>query len=118
MSLTDGWGADVIVDTVGGSTFNQGGFRSLAYFGRYVFVGQMNKETAHFAVPWLFWKEATLTGTSTPDYTDMQDGMDLVEQRRIVPVVSTTFRLDDTPRMHGLLEGKQVFGRAVIDFLI
>ena len=118
MALTDGWGADLVIDTVGGSTFNNGGFRSLAFFGRYVFVGQINTEAARFAVPWLFWKEATLTGTSTPDYSDMQQGMELVEGGRIKPVVSTTFRLDETPRMHGLLEERQVFGRAVIDLLL
>ena len=33
MELTDGHGADYIMDTVGGTTFNGGGFRSLAYYG-------------------------------------------------------------------------------------
>jgi D-arabinose 1-dehydrogenase-like Zn-dependent alcohol dehydrogenase len=103
-----------VVDTVGGTTFNGGGFRSLAPYGRYVFVGQINDEFARFAVPFLFWKEATLTGTSTPDYLDMKDGMALVASGKITSVISETAGLDDTARLHALLEQKQIAGRAVI----
>jgi D-arabinose 1-dehydrogenase-like Zn-dependent alcohol dehydrogenase len=116
MELTDGHGADLILDTVGGTSFNGGGFRSLAQFGRYVFVGQINDEFARFAVPHLFWKEAQLTGTSTPDYLDMKQAMELVAARKVSPVVSEAFPLEETPRMHRLLEQKQVAGRAVITF--
>lgn len=116
LALTNGWGATVIIDTVGGTTFNKGGFRALAPFGRYVFVGQINDEMARFAVPYLFWKEAFITGTSSPDYTDMQQAMDLVSKKKIKPVLSSTFKLGETPRMHRMLEENQVFGRAVIDF--
>jgi len=62
MDITNGHGADYIIDTVGGSTFNNGGFRALAYYGRYVLIGQINDEYARFPVPWLFWREAVLTG--------------------------------------------------------
>lgn len=116
MELTNGWGADLVMDTVGGTTFNGGGFRCLANYGRYVLVGQINSEYARFAVPFVFWKEAVITGTSTPDYTDMVDGMKLVSEGRIKSVVSSTYALDETPKLHSMLEERQILGRAVIDF--
>jgi D-arabinose 1-dehydrogenase-like Zn-dependent alcohol dehydrogenase len=39
-----------------------------------------------------------------------------MEQKRIEAVISERFKLEDTPRMHGLLEKRQIAGRAVIDF--
>ena len=116
MKLTKGHGADYIIDTVGGTTFNNGGFRSLAYYGRYVFVGQINDEFARFAVPYLFWREAVLTGCNGGMYVDTQLGLELMEQKRIEAVISERFKLEDTPKMHGLLEKRQITGRAVIDF--
>lgn len=116
MELTGGHGADLVIDTVGGTTFNGGGFRSLANYGRYVFIGQINAEFARFAVPFLFWKEAILTGTAGPDYLDMQHGLELVASGQIKSVISDAFPLEETPRMHDLLERKQIAGRAVIRF--
>jgi len=116
MRITDGHGADLIIDTVGGTTFNNGGFRSLAEYGRYVFVGQINGEFAHFAVPFLFWREAILTGVSSPDYNDMTAGMAEISAGRIRPVVGATCTLEETPQMHARLEKNGVFGRAVITF--
>ena len=116
MELTDGQGADFILDTVGGTTFNDGGFRALASYGRYVLVGQINDEYARFPVPWLFWREAVLTGATGGQYEDTLRSFRLMKQKRIKAVVSETFKLEDTPKMHGLLEKRQIVGRAVIVF--
>ena len=116
MELTKGNGADYVIDTVGGTTFNNGGFRSLAYYGRYVFVGQINDEFGRFAVPYFFWKEAVLTGCTGGMYADTVRSMELMEQGRIKAVISERFKLEDTPKMHGLLENRQIVGRAVIEF--
>ncbi|MBI2166442.1 MAG: alcohol dehydrogenase catalytic domain-containing protein [Chloroflexi bacterium] len=116
MELTDGDGADFVVDTVGGTTFNNGGFRALAYYGRYIFVGQINAEYARFPVPWLFWREAVITGATGGQYEDTLRSFELLKKKRIKAVVYETFKLEDTPRMHALLERRQIFGRAVIVF--
>ena len=116
MELTNGNGADYVIDTVGGTTFNNGGFRSLAYYGRYVFIGQINNEFARFAVPYLFWREAVLTGCSGGMYVDTMRGFQLMVKKRIKAVISEQFKLEDTPKMHGYLENRQITGRAVIDF--
>lgn len=116
LDITNGHGADLVIDSVGGTTFNNGGFRALADYGRYVFIGQINAEYARFAVPFLFWREAFLTGVSSPDYTDMQKGMELLASGQIKAVVSATCTLDDTPKLHAMLDERQVFGRAVITF--
>lgn len=116
MELTKGHGADYVVDTVGGTTFNAGGFRALAYYGRYIFVGQINSEYARFPVPWLFWREAVITGCTGGMYADTLRSFDLLKQKRIRAVISERFGLKDTPRMHGQLENRQITGRAVIEF--
>ena len=116
MERTGGHGADYILDTVGGTTFNNGGFRALAYYGRYVLVGQINDEYARFPVPWLFWREAVLTGATGGMYEDTLRSFELMKQKKVKAVISETFKLDDTPRMHGLLENRQIVGRAVIEF--
>ena len=116
MELTGDHGADYIIDTVGGSTFNAGGFRAMAYYGRYVFVGQINDEYARFPVPWLFWREAVLTGCTGGMYEDTLRSFNLMEQRRIKAVISETFSIEETPKMHGLLSNRQIVGRAAITF--
>jgi NADPH2:quinone reductase len=116
MELTDGHGADYLIDTVGGTTFNAGGFRAMAYYGRYVFVGQINGEYARFPVPWLFWREAVIAGCTGGMYEDTLRSLELMEQGRIKAVISEEFPIEETPRMHGLLENRQILGRAVIAF--
>jgi NADPH:quinone reductase-like Zn-dependent oxidoreductase len=116
MEMTDGHGADYIIDTVGGTTFNSGGFRAMAYYGRYVFVGQINAEYAHFPVPWLFWREAVLTGCTGGMYEDTLRCLDLMTAGRIKAIISEAFPIEETPRMHDLLERRQIVGRAVITF--
>ena len=116
MELTDGHGADYVIDTVGGSTFNAGGFRALAYYGRYVFVGQINNEYARFPVPWLFWREAVLTGCTGGMYADTLRSLRLMEAGRIEAVISERFPIEETPKMHRLLQDRQIVGRSVISF--
>ena len=116
MALTNGHGADYIIDTVGGTAFNQGGFRALADYGRYVFVGQINDEYARFPVPWLFWREAVLTGCTGGMYEDTLRAFRLMEQGRIKAVISEKFPIEDTSRMHGVLDQRGIVGRAVISF--
>ena len=47
---------------------------------------------------------------------DMKRGMEMLARGEIKAVISDRFPIEDTPKMHALLEQKQVAGRAVIRF--
>ena len=49
-------------------------------------------------------------------YGAMVEAMELVANGRVKAGVSTTIKLEETPQMHALLEQRQIFGRAVIQF--
>ncbi|MFP3756190.1 zinc-binding dehydrogenase [Cupriavidus sp. SIMBA_020] len=122
LALTAGAGADVILETIGGTVFDQN-FGCLAKFGRCVVIGSTRGPGEPFAPRRLMAKAQTLTGLYLPtffEHTDLiQRGLlflrDAVQQGKIKPTIGGVFPLSRTAEAHACLERREVQGVIVLD---
>jgi NADPH2:quinone reductase len=118
--LTDGRGADVVVDSVGGPVL-AGSLRSLAYRGRCITVGQAGRDPQPVDVSVLMGLNASLTGVflgaelAFERARTMIAGLiDDVAAGRLRVLVDRTFPLAEAAAAHAYVESRQAVGRVVL----
>jgi NADPH2:quinone reductase len=121
-ALTGGRGADVIVDSVGGSNL-QKSLHALAYRGRCVTFGDAGREkTASLDISSMRGQNQSLIGyflgaellMSTRAHPMIQRMLDDVATGVIRVVVDRTFPLENAEEAHAYIESRQAFGRVVL----
>ena len=121
-SLTDGRGADVIVDSVGGRTLEQS-LRALAYRGRCVTVGDAGRHPSERVdISGLRPNNQTLSGYflgaelfMAPRAHAMIAGLlDDVAHGSLRVVIDRRFPLAEAAAAHAYIESRQAFGRVVL----
>lgn len=113
MDVTDGRGAEVVLDNVGHPKVFSQCFRGLAHGGRYVFTGQVTSERIGLYPAFVFGKEAVITGSASTLMSTFVDSMQLVADGLVTPLVAE-YPLDDVVRAFTDLDGRRIIGRAVI----
>lgn len=92
--LKEAGGFDLIVDSAGGD-----GFLKLldlaAPGGRIVFFGATRGNPAGFEMRKVFWKQLSVLGTTMGSPRDFRSMLDFIEEKKLVPEVDQTFRLED-----------------------
>ncbi len=118
--LTDGKGADVIVDPVGGSTL-QKSILALAYRGRLSMVGRAGREVVKHDVSTLMHGNQTLSGVflgaeifSDRVHDMIQRHVDEVANDKLRVVIDSTFPLEDAAAAHAYIESRKAFGRVLL----
>jgi NADPH2:quinone reductase len=120
--LTDGRGADVIVDSVGGATL-QGSIRALAYRGRCVTVGDAGRAPAeHLDISTMRPNNQTLSGYFLgaellffPRPHAMIAGhLVAIARRELRVVIDRVFPLSQASAAHAYIESRQSFGRVLL----
>jgi len=120
--LTDGKGADVIVDSVGGATL-QSSLAALAYRGRCVTVGNAGRTVGgQLDVSGLGMNNQTLTGYflgaelffAPRAHAMVAQLIDDVAAGRLRVVIDRTFPLADAAAAHAFIESRQAFGRVLL----
>ena len=121
-TLTGGRGADVIVDSVGGSNL-QKSLHALAYRGRCVTFGNAGREkTASLDISSMGGQNQSLISyflgaellMSTRAHPMIQRILDDVATGMIRVVVDRTFPLENAEEAHAYIESRQAFGRVVL----
>lgn len=112
-ALTDGRGAEVVIESVGSATFASS-FRALAKGGRLVFVGEISGQPAQFNAALMIYKEAWLTGAQSPNAEELTQVLQLTASGGIDPVIGQVLPLEDAARAHRLLADQSNFGRVVL----
>lgn len=112
-SVTDGRGADVAIDNVGGKVFHEVRV-SLARRARYVMVGELSGEHISMNLAQLFLRGIDLLSVTSTACWQLQDTVDLVGQGKLRPIISETVPLDDVASAHHALEERRSFGRVVL----
>lgn len=121
-ALTGGRGADVIVDSVGGSNLKKS-LHALAYRGRCVTFGDAGREkTASLDISSMRGQNQSLIGyflgaellMSTRAHPMIQRMLDDVATGVIRVVVDRTFPLENAEEAHAYIESRQAFGRVVL----
>jgi NADPH2:quinone reductase len=120
--LTDGKGADVVVDSVGGSTL-QGSIRCLAYRGRCVTVGDAGRQgTEQLDISTLRGNNQSLSGyflgaelfLSGRPHAMIARHLDDIAAGRLRVVIDRRFSLADAADAHEYIESRQAFGRVLL----
>ena len=122
MRLTDGHGADVVVDPVGGTTL-EGSIAALAYRGRISWVGRAGREERPPDVWPIMQRNASITGT----FFGAEMARDPARTRALVEallarvasgelrvVIDTVFPLAQAAEAHRYIESRRAFGRVLL----
>jgi NADPH:quinone reductase-like Zn-dependent oxidoreductase len=112
-TLTDGRGAEAIIEGVGSATFGSS-FKSLAKGGRLVFVGEISGHPAQFNPALMIYKECWFTGAQSANAEELTQVLNLVASGGIRPVVGEVLPLEQAARAHQLLADQSNFGRVVL----
>jgi NADPH:quinone reductase len=123
LSHTQGRGADVVVDMVGGS-YGPRNLRTLAHLGRLCFIAGDSDPEVTFNIREIMLKRATITG-STLRHRSVDDKgrvaaeirrrvWPLIAEGRFAPVIDAVVSLDQVGTAHQMLEHGQVAGKIVL----
>jgi NADPH:quinone reductase-like Zn-dependent oxidoreductase len=111
--LTNGKGADLVVETVGGSNLARS-LKSLRPEGHISIVGFLAGAEASVDLIALNLSRATITGVSVGSTDDFNDMLAAIDANGVKPVVDATFPLAETVRAFEYLEDGRHFGKVVI----
>jgi NADPH2:quinone reductase len=121
-AMTDGLGADVIYDPVGGDTFAEA-MRCVAPFGRILIVGFTSGRAALAKTNHLLVKDAAVIGYSLGGVAKYKPELlkrnaatllDWLGNGRINPFVSHVFPMDDIKEAYQQLVDRKVIGKVII----
>ncbi|OED35555.1 NADPH:quinone oxidoreductase [Chromatiales bacterium (ex Bugula neritina AB1)] len=119
---TDGKGADLIYDPVGGELFDSS-VRAMARNGRYLVIGFASGTIPKFPVNLALVKEFSLVGVFWGTFTrkepavfaeNMQELLDWHQQGRVSVAIDRVFDLKDTPDALKYVMSRQVKGKVAI----
>jgi NADPH:quinone reductase-like Zn-dependent oxidoreductase len=112
--LTEGQGADVIVDSVGEQSWQQS-LRSLSRGGRLVICGATSGPTASMDLRRLFWYQWSILGSTLGNPREYAAVVHLAEQGKLWPVVDRVVPLDQALSVFERLHRGEQFGKLVIE---
>jgi len=106
-------GVDVVVDNVGAPTWVSS-IRALARGGRLVNVGGTGGPVVEMDLRLVFRKQISILGSTMGSHRDFQEVMDLIWQRKLVPVIDRVVPLSEGRAAHEHLESGDQFGKVVL----
>lgn len=112
-SWTNGIGADVIIDNLGGSFFSKS-IEAIKPKGTVVSMGFAASPNVAFDVRGLFFSQAIIKGSIMGTKEDLEFGLELVKQGKIKPQLGITLPLSEASKAHDLLINGGVKGNIVL----
>jgi NADPH2:quinone reductase len=122
-SVTDGKGADVILDSVGGEVFSKSFREALAPFGRLVVLGVASRDIVEISNREILESNRTITGyylgAYFPEYlgrvvTATMRLVSLIQEGKIKPIVGKTFPLERAAEAFNHMQMRQNVGKVII----
>ena len=110
---TDGRGADVVIDNLGGDVLAQS-IDAVRPTGVVVAFGFAAGPQVSFDIRNLFFPEKQLRGSMASSVEELQWGLEQVQAGRIQPVLDRVLPLRDAPEAHRLISTNQVAGNLVL----
>ena len=112
--LTGRAGVDVVIDHVGAATF-AGSLKVLAKGGRVVTCGATSGPKVEVHMNLVFFKSLSILGSTMGSLGEVHEVLDHVAAGRLAPVVDSVLPLSRIAEAHRRLEGRDVFGKIVLD---
>ncbi|HET7483493.1 MAG TPA: zinc-binding dehydrogenase, partial [Actinomycetota bacterium] len=112
--LTSKRGVDLVVDSAGGPSIDQG-LRSLTNGGRLVVSGATAGRRAELDVGRLFWNQLSVIGSTMGSHNDVAEMLRAVAGMGLHPIIDRTFALDEGRAALDHLATQQQFGKVVLE---
>ncbi|HSY48643.1 MAG TPA: zinc-binding dehydrogenase [Thermoanaerobaculia bacterium] len=110
--LTGKRGVDVVVEHVGGETFERS-LRALAKGGRLVTCGSTSGGEVTINLRLIFFKLLSILGSTMGSLAELHEVMKFVEVGRLRPVIDRILPLSEVAEGHRILEAREAFGKIV-----
>ncbi len=107
-------GVDVVVEHVGGETFEKS-VKSLARGGRLVTCGATAAGDAAINLRLVFFKQLSILGSTMGSIAELHEVMKHVEAGRLRAVVDRVMPLSEIAEAHRVLENREAFGKVVLE---
>lgn len=121
-ALTDGNGADIVYDPVGGELADAA-FRALAWHGRYLVIGFASGDIPKFQANIALLKEASVIGVWWGTWAaknprvqiqNMQELADLIRKGELTPRVTESYMLDDFVQAFEAITARRARGKVIL----
>ncbi|MBS1544302.1 MAG: zinc-binding dehydrogenase [Bacteroidetes bacterium] len=110
----DSGGFDVIIDSAGGDSF--GKLIDLAVpGGRIINFGRTSGTEAQINIRNLYWKQLSVFGTTMGTRDEFLSLIEMLEARKIKPVVDTSFALNDVAQAFRRMQEGSQFGKIILN---
>lgn len=113
LALTDGRGADLVVETVGDATFERS-LHAAAMGGTVFTVGFLSGAATSINLFSIIGKALRIVGNSTGSVADLAEAVRAIEANGIVPVVDRTFGIDEAAVAYRTLADATHIGKVAI----
>jgi NADPH:quinone reductase-like Zn-dependent oxidoreductase len=114
LALTNGRGADLVLETVGPQTFDRS-VNAVAFGGTLFVIGFVSGTRGPVDLLPIIIKALNVKGNNTGSVADLRDAARAIAATGIKPVIDRTFALDETPQAYArLAKGGQHFGKITI----
>ena len=114
IGITNGRGADLVVETVGGANFARS-LNAAATGGTVFTVGFLGGSQTSFDLFAIIGKALRVIGNSTGSVADLREAARAIEANRIVPAIDRTFGFDEVGAAYDeLAAGGRHFGKLAI----
>lgn len=113
LEMTAGRGPDVIIDSIGGETFE----RSLELVrpgGRIVTFGSTTGAARTIEVRRIFWKQLTVLGSTMGTSEEFASAVAFYSTGSLKPVIDKTYPLGDVSEAHRRMEASEQFGKILL----
>lgn len=110
---TGGTGVDVVIDNIGGDVLSQS-IDAAKPTGVIVAFGFTGGTEVTFDIRNFFFTQKQLRGSMGSDKRDLEFGLGLVQQGKIVPLLDRTLPLDQAAEAHRLIANNEVAGNIVL----
>lgn len=108
-----GGGVDIVIENVGAATWDQS-MRSMVTGGRLVTCGATAGTKVEITIPYLFFKQLELIGSTMFDRNDFVEVTELVELGRVPVEVDRVFGFEEVPAALAHLEAGEQYGKVAI----
>ena len=112
-ALTDKKGATLIFEHIGPETWNKN-LACLAKGGRMITCGATSGPKGEMDLLFTYMKQPTIKGSYLGSHAELLKVLDLVEQKKLKPVIDKVFPLSQAQAAHDNIESRANFGKVIL----
>lgn len=112
-SLTNGSGADVVIEQIGGNILPKS-LNCLKKGGRLVTLGTTAGNKIEIDVQSFYRNNFTMLGTSGTTHREVRNVFELVKDGKLKPIIDRAFPLKDASLAHRYMEERKNFGKIIL----